>query len=356
MKILSVVDGVGWSGTKEQVYLLARELSQHVDFHMALSFEYKQMVQKLSPHRVRFNYFEHHGRYNRLNPLNYYRLWRMIKEGNFDIVIANSPHALDFVTLVYPFLKKPPKLVAVKRSARLPNSLSLWLKYRRVDKLVAVSEKVFEVMLKAGYPKEKLIFIPSGIDTYRFKKNKDIRPMKRMELGIHPAAKVFINVANWNPPVKGQDRLIETFLKLDCKDCYLLLVGLETEKHSIPQKGVLGLGFREDVEELLNASDFFVLSSFLEGLPNALLQAMACGLVVISTLAGGVGGFLIDGFNGFSLPVGDFDTMLEKMKKVLELSQEEYAIISERAMETAQNFSIRRTAEKYLELFRELLR
>lgn len=63
MKVLSVVDGVGWSGTKEQVYLLALELSHHVDFHMALSFEYIKMVEKSSPYEVKFHFFEHHSRW-----------------------------------------------------------------------------------------------------------------------------------------------------------------------------------------------------------------------------------------------------------------------------------------------------
>ncbi|MGK0689224.1 MAG: glycosyltransferase [Aquificaceae bacterium] len=247
MRLLSVVDGIGWGGTKEQVFLLARELSNHVDFHLALSFEYTQMVQKLSPYKISFHFFEHHNKYNRLNPMNYYRLWKIIKDGSFNIVIANSPHALDFVSLVYPFLTKRPKLVAVKRSARLPNPLSLRFKYGRVDRLVAVSEKVAEVMLNAGFPPEKLRVIPSGIDTDRFRKNRAVRTAKRQELSIPLNSKVFINVANWNPPVKGQDKLIETFLKLDCKDCFLLLVGLDTQDKSIPEKGVLGLGFREDV-------------------------------------------------------------------------------------------------------------
>ncbi|MFN3813481.1 MAG: glycosyltransferase family 4 protein [Aquificaceae bacterium] len=356
MRLLSVVDGIGWGGTKEQVYLLARELSKKgIQTHMALSFQYERMVERLAPYGVNFYFFENHNKFSRLNLMNYYRLWRIIDSGNFDVVLANSPHTLDFLRVVFQFLKKKPKLIAVKRSARVPNSLSLRFKYAYADMVVAVSESVKEGLTKAGFPNEKISVIESGIDIERFKPNPSIRPKKRLELGIPNKASVFINVANWNPLVKGQDKLIETFLKLKCEGCILLLVGIDTQKYSLKKKGVVGLGFREDVDELLNASDFFILSSYLEGLPNALLQAMACGLVVISTSAGGIRECLMDGYNGFTVKVGDFEELLKKMEKVLKLSYGERKVLSERAAKTAMKYSIETTANEYIKLFQELL-
>jgi hypothetical protein len=138
-----VVDGFGWSGTKEQVYLLARELKKReVDVELALAYQNKEMVEKLSPYGVVFRFFENHTKFNRLNPANYLRLYRVIKENNYHVVIANSPHAYDYVRLVYPFLKNKPKLVVVKRSARVPNLLSLKLKYAYADAVVGVSKAV----------------------------------------------------------------------------------------------------------------------------------------------------------------------------------------------------------------------
>ncbi|MFN3471680.1 MAG: glycosyltransferase, partial [Aquificaceae bacterium] len=77
---------------------------------MALSFQYDQMVNKLKGYNVKLHFFEKHNKLSRYNPFNYYRLWKIMKEGNFDIVIANSPHALDFVRVVMSFLKNRPKL------------------------------------------------------------------------------------------------------------------------------------------------------------------------------------------------------------------------------------------------------
>ena len=81
---------------------------------------------------------------------------------------------------------------------------------------------------------------------------------------------------------------------------------------------------------------------------------MATGKIVLSTLAGGIGEYLKDGINGFSVPVGDVKGLTEKMKKMLNLPDEEYRKISKRAIETAREYSIERTTEKYIELFKEL--
>ncbi|MCC6063884.1 MAG: glycosyltransferase [Thermocrinis sp.] len=363
LRVLSVVDGFGWSGTKEQVYLLARELKKRgVDVELALAYQNKEMVEKLSPYGVVFWFFENHTKFNRLNPANYLRLYRIIKENNYHVVIANSPHAYDYVRLVYPFLKNKPKLVVVKRSARLPNRLSLKLKYAYADVVVGVSKAVVKSLASAGFPEHKLYVIPSAIDLERFYPNREKGLSIRKQLNIPTDAKVFVNVANWNPPVKGQDMLIKTFSELNCSNCYLLLVGslTDTEGNKLAkaysvEKRVIGVGFRENPEDYINAGDYYVMSSYLEGLPNALLQAMACEKVVIATKAGGVEEFLKDGFNGFSVNVGDFNALRQKMEIVLKLSPEEYHQIGKRARETAMNFTPERTCQEYINLFQKLL-
>ncbi len=102
-------------------------------------------------------------------------------------------------------------------------------------------------------------------------------------------------------------------------------------------------------------SDFFVLSSNLEGIAGSLLQGMATGKVVISTLAGGIGEYLKDGYNGFSVNVGDFESLLQKMEMALNLDKEEYDRISKNAINTAKEYSIENTAKRYIKLFKELL-
>ncbi len=357
MKVLQVVDGFGWGGTKEQVYLTTRELKKKgIDVHIALSYQYKEMIDKLSPYNIPIHYFENHVKNARYRLENYKRLISIIDKNNFDIVIANSPHAFDYVRIAKIFLKTNPKIINVKRSGRIPSLLSKYLKYSVADKIVVVSRQVKEILEKANFFPEKLITIESGIDLERFKPEPEKKFELRKKLNLPLNKKIFINVANWNPKVKGQDKLIQTFLNLNCENCLLILVGLDTDREvkKFNSDKIIGLGFRKDIPDLLNASDYFVLSSYLEGIAGALIQGMATGKVVISTLAGGIGEYLKDGFNGYSVKVGDFKGLKNKMEKVLSLSSDEYNKLSRNAIKTAQRYSIQNTADKYIKLFEEM--
>ncbi|MEJ5339411.1 MAG: glycosyltransferase family 4 protein [Aquificaceae bacterium] len=364
IRVLQVVDGLGWGGTKEQTYLITRELSlRGIEVHVALSFQYELMVRKLREYPVKLHFFENHNRLSRLNLANYYRLWKILKEEEFDIVIANSPHALDFVRLSLLFLRKKPKVIAYKRTGKGSSQVSKLLKYSVADRIVVVDRTTLEKLRREGFFPERLVYIPSGLDLQRFRPvEKEKALEKRKELGIPPDWKVFINVANWNPEHKGQPLLIEAFSRLNCRDCILLLVGLQTDDYA-PEYAkryglegrLLGLGFREDVPELINMADFFVFSSYFEGVAGAVLQAMACGKLVISTLAGGIADYVKDGENALAVPVGDLHGLVQKMRRALGLSKEECESISRRAIETAREYSIEKTVDMYIELFRELL-
>ncbi|MFN3264160.1 MAG: glycosyltransferase, partial [Aquificaceae bacterium] len=63
IRVLQVVDGLGWGGTKEQTYLITRELSlRGIEVHVALSFQYELMVRKLREYPVKLHFFENHNR------------------------------------------------------------------------------------------------------------------------------------------------------------------------------------------------------------------------------------------------------------------------------------------------------
>lgn len=362
MKVLQVVDGTGWGGTKEQVYLTTRELKKlGVDVHIALNFEYNQMIEKLKPYDVPIHFFEENKPNARYRWSNYKRLIEIIKNNDFDIVVANSPKAMDYANIAYLFFKQKPKLIAVRRSGRVPSFISKHLKYSKADKIVVVSKQVADLLKENNFFPEKLVVIESGIDLERFKPYPEEKLKLRESLNLPKDYKIFINVANWQLQVKAQDKLIQAFSMLKCDNCLLLLVGLDTEKYALEyaekfgvKDKVIGLGFRSDVPDLLNASDFFVLSSNLEGIAGALLQAMATGKVCLSTLAGGIGEYLVDGYNGFAVDIGDVEAMAKKMEIMLNLSTKEYETISKRAVETARNYSIENTAQKYIKLFKEL--
>ncbi len=363
IKVLEVIDSHGWCGTKEQTYLITKYLSKYFKVDLALAFDHKEMIERLNGLVPLKFYEEDKGNKRRFDIKNYKRLKKIIEKENYDVVVANSSWAYNYVVAVYPFLKKKPKLIAMRRSGYIPSFLSKHLKYRFADKIVVVSKDVAKLLKEKNFFPKKLVVIESGIELSRFKPTDEYRNEYRNKLGIKENEKIFINVANWQPWRKGQDILLEAFKNLNCENCKLLLVGHDTDReeakemisHLDLKDKVIGLGYRNDVDKLLQASDFFILASNSEGIAGALLQAMASGKVVLSTLAGGIGEYLKDGFNGFSCPVGNVNCLTEKMKKMLSLSKEEYKKLSKNAVETAKNYSIEETAKKWKNLIEEIV-
>ena len=362
IKILEVIDSLGWCGTKEQTYLITKNLAKYFDVDLALAFNHNEMISKLEG-KVPLKFYEYdNGSKRRFNIKNYLRLYKIIKSGNYDVVIANSSWSLNYVLLIYPFLRKKPKLIAMRRSGYLPSLISKYLKYRFADKIVVVSKDVGELLKRENFYPEKLVVIQSGVEIDRFLNNNEYRDKVRKELRIRDDENVFINVANFQKR-KGQDILLKAFKELNCDNCKLILVGHDTNSKEalelIKSLGledkVLTLGYRTDIEKLLQGADYFVLSSRSEGIAGALLQAMASGKVVISTLVGGIGEYLKDGINGFTCLNEDWKCLADKMKKVLSLNGEEYDNIKKKAIDTAKNYSIENTTKKWKDLILDLI-
>jgi glycosyltransferase involved in cell wall biosynthesis len=74
---------------------------------------------------------------------------------------------------------------------------------------------------------------------------------------------------------------------------------------------------REDVFEILHASDVFLLTSAYEGMPNVIMEAMFAGVPVVATRVGGVPDLIQDGVHGFLHDVGDITGMARSLTRVL---------------------------------------
>lgn len=363
-KVLNVVDGIGWCGTKEQTYLISKYLAEKgIESHLAISFQYDLMVNKLNGSKVKIHFFENHkGGISRFNPFNLWRLKKIIDENNYDFIIAHSSHAFDYVRFIYPFLRKRPKVIALRRSGFVPSKISKHLKYSIADRIVVVSKQVAELLKEKNFFPEKLRVIESGIEIKRFFPRPELKEMVRKELGVKENEYMFINVANWQPWRKGQEVILKALQNLPFRNFKMFFVGLGTDSEEAKgtfkkyrlEKNCIGLGFRKDIDKLLQGADLFLFGSFSEGIAGAVLQAMASGKIVVSTSAGGIPEYLKDGENGFLVEIGNSEMMKEKIIKALSLSKEERERIVKNATETAKNYSIERTVEKYIKLFEEL--
>lgn len=111
------------------------------------------------------------------------------------------------------------------------------------------------------------------------------------------------------------------------------------------------LGHIDDVSPVLEDGDIFLLSSRYEGLPVAMLEAMAAGLPIVSADVGGVSDLVTDGENGFLVPSEDADAMAEEILHLVETPALRVQM-GTRSEQIAERFDRRYAAEAYLSLYR----
>lgn len=162
---------------------------------------------------------------------------------------------------------------------------------------LAISKEISEQMLSAGFSAERIHLIPNGVDMRRFHPIPSGEQQRlRQQLGL-PADKPLLLYASRLIYRKGIDLLLAAwpFIHASCPDVCLVIVGggsmTEVGKINELQKAgessILYVGEVQNIAPYLQCSDIFVFPSRREGLPNALLEAMACGAACISSDIGG---------------------------------------------------------------------
>jgi glycosyltransferase involved in cell wall biosynthesis len=195
-----------------------------------------------------------------------------------------------------------------------------------VDRIVAVSDETrMSIIDKRKVFPEKVMTIHYGVDLNKYKQSNGF--VDRKKLGIPEDAPIVGVVARLEE-IKGHhyfiraaSEIINKFPKVNC-----VLVGDGSLRESLEKEvKKLGLesnfhflGFRNDIQNLLNVFDIFVLPSISEGLPNVILEAMACKKPVVATSVGGIPEAVVHGITGFLVPVKNPASMAQAVVRLLE--------------------------------------
>ena len=221
-----------------------------------------------------------------------------------------------------------PAVVVAKRNVDAFESrrqvLAQRLAHRLATHVTAVSEAVADSAVLLGVPRGRITVIPNGVDATRFAAPAAVEEARR-SLGAD--ASPLVGSVGCLAARKDYGTLLEALAILKSRgfEFEAALVGDGPERQALEERSrALGLapwvhflGERPDVDALLPAMDVFVLSSREEGIPNALLEAMAAGRPSVVTAVGGNREVLDDGETGWMVPPSSPALLADALADVL---------------------------------------
>jgi glycosyltransferase involved in cell wall biosynthesis len=253
----------------------------------------------------------------------------------------------------------------VEQTSRTP--LYYWIDrstLRFYEKVICVSDDLYQMSRQAGVPKSRCMLLENGIDVTDFSRRQTVAEAKA-KLGIAPD-RFLLGAVGRLSGEKGFDLLINSvdhLLSNGYPQLQLAIFGEGKEQASLQalidargrQEQIKLMGFRTDLRPCYEAMDLFVLSSLREGLPNVVLEAMAMEAPVISTKVAGIPKLMQHDHNGYLIDAGSSEAITQALKTVLEQPerQERYKKAGRETVQTRFNFATR--MDKLRILYDELL-
>lgn len=319
-----------------------------------------QLVTKLVAHGIFPKFLA--ARYLAGLPWTLARLRRHLNHIHPSVVQCFLFHA-NFLGAVAARLAKVPVVCAGIRVAERGKTWHLWaqaLLRPLVTKFVCVSQATAQhLMDRCGIPASKMAVIPNGIDLTACDRTV---PAEWKSWGLPPSADVILYVGRLDYQ-KGIDCLVKLAPQLvepspGCEP-YLVVVGdgplrpmVEKAAGSTDLGGrVRYLGWQADTLGLIRACRLLVLPSRWEGMPNVVLEAMACDRPVVATDVEGVSELLGEGAAIQAVPWGDWDVFVRRVRGILQDRQLAARLGQANRKRVESHFTVDRMVAAYQELW-----
>lgn len=237
-------------------------------------------------------------------------LWamrRFLRENRFDVINTHSSTDSWLAALACRLLPQPPAIVRTRHiSAPIGGNRSTRWLYAKATSHIATTGEALREQLLGVLPLDpvRIVSVPTGVDTERFcPASPELRRQRRAELGLPddvPVVGIVATLRSW----KGHRYLVDAFAQGLAAEARLVIVGDGPQHEALAaqiaalglQERVLLAGGHHDVVPWLQAFDVFALPSYAnEGVPQALMQAMACGLPAATTTVGAIPELARDG-------------------------------------------------------------
>ncbi|MFM1745986.1 MAG: hypothetical protein RLZZ630_1923 [Bacteroidota bacterium] len=363
MNVLHVSTPSSWRGGEQQVAYLVEELQAEGIRQWVLTPEGSELSRRINIAHEQICLFTKRGL---LNLALAAKIVGLCRKQSIDLIHTHDSqaHSAAVVSAAVFGIRCP---VVVSRRVDFPvssNPFSRW-KYNHpaVSRILCVSEEIKRITKPAIRNTSVLEVVHSGIDLERYARPVEQAFDLRRELGLDPNTPLVGNLSALADH-KDYPTWIRTARRLSRLDPNMrfIIAGTGPDEQLIRdqilqaglQDTVFLLGFRKDVERLMQSLDLFLITSKTEGLGTIVLEALAAGVPVVATRAGGIPEMIIDGETGLLAPIGDDNTLAQSVLRIFtDTALRETLVAGGR--KKAATFSFRNTAAKTLQAYRAVL-
>lgn len=294
------------------------------------------------------------------DPRHYSRLKKVLKEGEFDLIHI---HLWNPGSCRYAFFAAKHydiKIVTTEHDPFELTGVKKLIKKNCIEKTahtIAVSSPNFRLLDQFfKIPEKQLTVVHNGIEMDRFLDNKN-----KAKLPVQDGDIVVTCIAELHPR-KGHKYLLEAFRKLEIESpkIKLILIGtgpseIELKKKYSDLQNVKFLGWRNDIPEILNSSDMFILPSLKEAFGLVLLEAMSAKVICIASNNGGTVDIIRDGKTGYLIPPSNSSKIIETIFTILR-NPDQKKDIEEAALKRAEeHFTVERMTDNTIEVYNKVL-
>jgi glycosyltransferase involved in cell wall biosynthesis len=371
IRVRHLISGDLWAGAEVQAFTLIRALSAVADMDVsAVILNEGKLAEKLRDGGIEVSIID-----ERIH--NFFKikgiLAHLLKGGKIDILhthrykenvlgglVKNRCEIKGLIQTVHGMQESFRGLKQLKM--KFYTNLSDDLTRRRFSKVIAVSQDIAE-RLRGKFGDQKVVTVHNAIDTGLIKVSKSAEEIKS-ELGIS-GDRAVIGSAGRLVPVKGYDIFLKAaklILRKRPKTVFVIAGDGPLNEELREMASSLGIGtdviftgFRDDVPDLVNAFDIFLVTSVHEGIPMSVLEAMAMRKVVVSTAVGGIPEIIEDNISGILTDPGSPDGLAERCLSVLEDHELRDKIERNAERRVGQEFSTERLRDQVLRLYEEMI-
>ena len=272
----------------------------------------------------------------------------------YDVIHVQNSKALIWVVLSKLFHTTP--VVYTRRVDFVPKGfLTLW-KYKQLNKVVAISEAIREILKTQGI--QQVEVIPSMIKQQLLNKENALNTIQQSGF---TGKKIIATTAAFVPH-KDPYTMVRTIVALKkLRTDFVFLhfgegelmeeIKAEVQKLNLQQEYIF-MGFREDAEDFFLVMDAFVMSSQEEGLGSSVLDAFLHGVPVVSTDAGGLKE-TVEGF-GLLSSVKDFKSLAANINQLLNEESLRKSLTAKAQQRVAEKYSVEKNIQEYVKLFHQI--